>query len=132
MPVICPKCGRPVASLKSWHYCKAVDMDTLFERKEDVVLHLFDRLVETVSGWPEVQFSATKACIVFVANSTFLIAKPMKRALDLHFSLKTPEEDDAVYKCVPYKHHHVHYIRLHRPNDLTPRVLRLIRRAYEE
>lgn len=132
MPVICPKCDRPIASPKSWHYCARVDMDSLFERKEDVVLHTFDKLIETVGTWPDVQFSATKACIVFVARSTFLVAKPMKRALDLHFSLKHTEEDDVVYKCVPYKHHFVHYIRLHAPEELDGRVLALIRKAYAE
>ncbi len=132
MPVICPKCERAIASAKSWHYCKKVDMDSLFERKEDVVLQLFDKLVEIVGTWPDVQFSATKACIVFVAKSTFLIAKPMKRALDLHFSLKQPEEDDAVYKIASYKSRFVHYIRLHTPEDLDGRVLALIRKAYAD
>ena len=130
MPVICPKCDRPIASPKSWHYCVRVDMDSLFERKEDVVLHTFDKLVETIGTWPDVQFSATKACIVFVARSTFLVAKPMKRALDMHFSLKSPEEDDVVYKCVPYGGRFVHYIRLNAPEELDSRVLALIRMAY--
>lgn len=105
-------------------------MDSLFERKEDVVLHIFDKLIETVGTWPEVQFSATKACVVFVAKNTFLIAKPMKRALDMHFSLAQPEEDDAVYKCVPYGGRFVHYVRLHAPEELNSRVLALIRKAY--
>ncbi len=130
MPVICPKCDRPIAAPKSWHYCKRVDLDTLFERKADVVLHLFDRLVETVGQWPDVQFSATKACIVFVARTTFLIAKPMKAALDLHFSLPEPEESEVVYKCVRYNGKFVHYIRLHDEADFTTGVLALIRKAY--
>lgn len=95
-----------------------------------MVLHIFDRLIETVGTWPDVQFSATKACIVFVAKTTFLIVKPMKRALDMHFSLAAPEEDDAVYKCVAYGGRFVHYIRLHAPEDLDSRVLALIRKAY--
>lgn len=128
--MICPKCQRPVASLKQWHYCKQVDLDTLFERKNDIVLQLFDQLTETVGQWPEVQYSATKACIVFVARSTFLIAKPMKSALDLHFSLPAPEEEDEVYKCVPYGGKFVHYIRLCESGDLNGRVLALIRKAY--
>ena len=130
MPVICPKCERPVSSLKQWHYCKKVDMDSLFERKEDAVLHTFDKLIETVGTWPGVQFSATKACIVFVAKSTFLIVKPMKKALDMHFSLAALEEDDVVYKCVAYGGRYVHYIRLHAPEELNGRVLALIRKAY--
>ena len=105
-------------------------MDSLFERKEDNVILVFDRLIETVGQWPDVQFSATKSCIVFVSNTTFLIAKPMKNALDLHFSLSEPEEDPVVYKCVQYGGRFVHYIRLYEPNDLTPPVLRLIKQAY--
>ena len=131
MPVICPKCDRPIASAKQWHYCARVDMDTLFERKEDIVLHLFDRLVEVAGAWPGVAFSATKACIVFVADKTFLIVKPMKKALDMHFSLAEPEEDEAVYKCVRYNGRWVHYVRLHEEGDLNRNVIRLIRAAYE-
>jgi hypothetical protein len=103
----------------------------LFDRKEDNVLLLFDRLIETVGQWPEVQFSATKACIVFVSTGTFLVAKPMKKALDLHFSLPEPDEDSVVYKCVQYGSRFVHYIRLKEPQDLNARVLALIRRAYK-
>lgn len=131
MPVICPKCDRPIATAKSWHYCARVDMDTLFERKADAVLQLFDSLLLVVSGWPDVQFSATKNCIVFVARTTFLIVKPMKTALDMHFSLPQPEEDEVVYKCVAYTGRYVHYIRLHAQDELTPAVFRLIRKAYE-
>ncbi len=129
---ICPKCERPVASLKSWHYCAKVDMDSLFERKEDVVLQLFDRLAEVVGSWPGVAFSATKACIVFVTTAkTFFIVKPMKKALDMHFSLPEAHEEDCVYKCVKYGGKWVHYIRLHEENDLNRSVLRLIRMAYD-
>ena len=107
-------------------------MDSLFERKEDNVILTFDRLIETVGTWPEVQFSATKACIVFVSSTTFLVAKPMKKALDLHFSLPEAEEEEVVYKCQAYGGRFVHYIRLHDPSDLTPTVLRLIKKAYED
>lgn len=128
---ICPKCERPIASLKSWHYCAKVDMDSIFERKEDIVLQLFDRLVEIVGNWPEVAFSATKACVVFVTDKTFLVVKPMKKALDMHFSLPDTHEDEVVYKCVKYGGKWVHYIRLHEEGDLNRDVLRLLRLAYE-
>ena len=128
---ICPKCERPIASLKSWHYCAKVDMDSLFERKEDIVLQLFDRLAEVVGSWPGVAFSATKACIVFVTDKTFLVVKPMKKALDMHFSLKEAHEDDVVYKCGKYGGKWVHYIRLHEEGDLNRDVLRLLKLAYE-
>ena len=119
MPVICPKCDRPVASLKQWHYCARVDMDTLFERKEDIVIQLFDDLLSVVGEWPGVACSATKACIVFVKDKTFLVVKPMKKALDLHFALNEAYEDHPVYKCVAHGRRWVHYIRLHERGDLT-------------
>jgi hypothetical protein len=128
---ICPKCERPIASLKSWHYCAKVDMDSLFERKEDIVLQLFDRLAEVVGSWPGVAFSATKACVVFVTDKTFLVVKPMKKALDMHFALKDAHEDEVVYKCAKYGGKWVHYIRLHEEGDLNRDVLRLLKLAYE-
>jgi hypothetical protein len=129
---ICPKCDRPIASLKSWHYCAKVDMDSIFERKEDIVLHLFDRLTEVVGSWPGVAFSATKACVVFVTDKTFLVVKPMKKALDMHFSLKEAHEEEPVYKCVKYGGKWVHYIRLHEEGDLNREVLKLLKRAFDE
>jgi len=128
MPVICPKCDRPIASLTQWHYCARVDMDTLFERKEDQVIQIFDRLLEIVAQWPGVAFSATKACVVFVTNKTFLVVKPMKKALDMHFALPDAHGDEPVYKCVKYGGRWVHYIRLHEEGDLNRAVLQLIRR----
>jgi hypothetical protein len=131
MPVTCPKCGRPLSSLRQWHYCERVDIDTLFERKEDVVLHLFDRLIEVVGQWPGVAFSGTKACVVFVTEKTFLVVRPMKRALDMHFALREAHEGEPVYKCQKYGGRWVHYIRLREESDLTRDVLKLIRQAYE-
>ena len=131
MPVTCPKCDRRIASLKQWHYCVRVDIDTLFERKEDAVVQIFDQLVGTVGEWPDVAFSATKACVVFVSHKTFLIVRPMKKALDMHFSLPEQQEDECVYKCVKYGGKWVHYIRLHEEGDLTRDVLRLLRMAYD-
>lgn len=131
MPVICPKCERPVASLTQWHYCARVDLDSLFERKEDVVIQIFDRLTEVVGQWPGVAFSATKACIVFVTDKTFLIVRPMKKALDMHFSLAERQDEDAVYKCVQYHGRWVHYVRLYEEADLNRDVLKLLRMAYD-
>ena len=131
MPVICPKCDRPLSSINQWHYCARVDIDSLFERKEDQVIQIFDRLVELVGQWPGVEFSATKACVVFITEKTFLVAKPMKKALDLHFSLKEQREDEAVYKSVKYGGKWVHYIRLYEESDISRSVVQLLRQAYE-
>ena len=130
MSVICPKCDRAVASLTQWHYCAKVDMDTLFERKEDQVVQIFDRLIELVGEWPGVAFSATNSCVVFVTTKTFLVVKPMKKALDMHFSLPEQHEDEVVYKSVKYGGKWVHYIRLYEEGDLNRQVVQLIRQAY--
>jgi hypothetical protein len=106
-------------------------MDTLFERKEDQVIQIFDRLIELVGEWPGVAFSATKSCVVFVTTKTFLVVKPMKKALDMHFSLPEQHEDEVVYKAVKYGGKWVHYIRLYEEGDLNRQVIRLIRKAYD-
>jgi hypothetical protein len=128
----CPKCGRRLRSPKAWHYCARIDIDTLFERKDPVVQTLYAQLLAEVSTWGDIEASGTKNCIVFTGRHTFLVAKPMKKALDLHFNLPDAHDAFPVYKCTPYKGYYVHYIRLHDAEDLDGDALGLMRLAYNQ
>jgi hypothetical protein len=45
----------------------------------------FDSLLKVVAELKDVEIGATKNCVVFVKNKTFLVAKPMIKFLEIKF-----------------------------------------------
>jgi hypothetical protein len=50
-----------------------VAIDDLFLNKSDEIVLIFDKLLEFLSSFEDVEISATKNCIVFVRNKTFVL-----------------------------------------------------------
>jgi hypothetical protein len=128
---ICPNCGRTISSVKQWHYCARVELHTLFQNKKPLVNHLFDQLLSHLIDWPDMAYSATKNCIVFVHKKTFLVVKPLKTALDIKFHLPYFSEEFPIYKTAQRGSKFESSIRLHDFNDLDQEVIRLIRFSYD-
>jgi hypothetical protein len=131
MPVVCPKCHRPLTKANSWHYCKKVAIDDLLRGKPPELVIVSDKLLAQVTSWPGVSASATKSCIVFIAAKTFLVAKVMKQELDLKFVLPHETDEFPIYKRQAYGKKLEHYIRLRDAEDLDGDVIRLLRQSYE-
>ena len=130
MHFTCQKCLRPLTKENSWHYCKRISIDSLFEGKSPELVLLFDALLAQVEAWDGVSASATKTCVVFIAAKTFLVAKVMKRELDLKFVLPNECDDFPIYKRAAYGKKLEHHIRLETADDLDGDVLRFIRQSY--
>jgi predicted transport protein len=128
---ICPKCGRNVRSSKGWHYCARVELDDLFEGKQQAVSDIFDALLVTVMDWENVAFSATKNCIVFTHKKTFLVVKPMQKALNIKFYLPHFSEITPIFKCVEWSGKYESQVRLSELEELTTAVYDLIRTSYK-
>jgi hypothetical protein len=96
---ICPKCNRSLRNINAFHYCKEVDIDELFVNKSDDILMAFDKLLEHTQFGEDVAMSATKNCVVFVRNKTFLVVKPMTKWLEVKFYSIEMIEDEDLYKC---------------------------------
>jgi hypothetical protein len=131
MHFICPKCDRPLTKANSWHYCKKISIDDLLQGKPPELIAVFDKLMAEVGRWPGVSASATKSCIVFIANKTFMVVKVMKRELDLKFVLPEESDEFPIYKRQSYGKKLEHYIRLREEEDLDGDVFRLLRKSYE-
>ena len=131
MHFICPKCDRPLTKENSWHYCKKISIDDLFQNKPVALVNIFDKLFAEVGSWKGVSASATKNCIVFITTKTFLVVKVMKNELDIKFEL--PEENDEfpIYKKQVYGKKIEHYIRLRDEEDLDGDVFRFIKQSYQ-
>ena len=125
--VPCPQCDRPLLSLKQYHHCERKDIASLFEGKAAHLLPLYQQLEGAVKGWPGVQFSASKACVVFVVARAFLVVRVMKSALDLSFVLPEEREGFPIYQHWLRGKRHEHYIRLYDAEDLSDEVVDLIR-----
>jgi len=129
--ILCPKCSRPIRSLKQYHYCEQKEISELFTQKDPALYLLYLKLEAAVKDWQDVAFSASKTCIVFAAARTFLVVKPMKNALDLSFMLPETREGFPIYKTSMYGKRHEHYIRLYDEEDLSPDVIDLLRLSHE-
>ena len=127
----CPKCERELRNPNQWHNCVKVSIDSLFEGKAAELILLFDKLLSEIIDWENVAVSATQNCIVFVHNQTFLIIRPMKKALDLKFYTETPQEEEPILKSIFYSGRFENHIRISTLEDLTPSVFNFIKQSYK-
>jgi hypothetical protein len=128
---ICPNCERKLKNANQWHCCEKIEIDSLFEGKNPQLLDIFDRLFLDLEQWADVSISATKNCIVFVRNQTFLVVRPMKKALDFKFYLPDFSEEFPVCKCVEYNGKYETHVRLSELDELTTAVYDLIKTSYK-
>lgn len=126
----CPKCERELKNLNQWHNCVKVSIDSLFEGKAEELVFVFDKLLAEIVDWEQVAVSATKNCIVFVHNQTFLIIRPMKKALDLKFYSATQQEEEPIVKSIFYSGKYENHIRVSTLEDITPTVYNYIKQSY--
>jgi len=127
----CPKCERELKNPNQWHYCIKVSMDSLFENKPEDLILVFDKLLSEIIDWENVAVSATKNCIVFVHNQTFLIVKPMKTQLDLKFYSETEQNEFPIIKSMAYSGKFENHIRVSKTEELTSEVYKFIKKSYQ-
>lgn len=126
----CPKCERELKNPNQWHNCVKVSIDSLFEGKAEELVLIFDKLLSEIIDWEGVAVSATKNCIVFVHNQTFLIIKPMKKQLDLKFYSKEEQEEFPIIKSIFYSGRFENHIRVSNLDELDFVVFNLIKQSY--
>jgi hypothetical protein len=128
--IVCPKCNRALRSINSYHYCKEVEIDDLFIKKSDDIVLVFDRLLQTIAEWQDIEISGTKNCIVFVRNKTFLVTKPMTKCLEIKFYSNEIIEDEDLYKCHLWSSKYEGIIRITNENQLQPKHFQYFKNSY--
>lgn len=128
---ICHKCNRQLRNINAWHYCAEVSIDDLFADKPDDVVLVFDELLQKISSWDNVAISATKNCVVFVKNKTFLVVKPMSKCLEIKFYSTDLIEDEELYKCSLWNSKYEGVIRLQNTQQLKSKVFNYIKESYK-
>ena len=128
---VCPKCNRQLKNINAWHYCAEVSMDELFVGKPDEVVLVFDELFQKISTWDDVAVSATKNCVVFVKNKTFLVVKPMTKYLEVKFYAKDHIDDEHLYKCHLWNSKYEGIVRLQNVQQLNTKIFNYIKDSYQ-
>ncbi len=127
----CPQCKRVLRSLNSYHYCKEVAIDDLFLNKSDEIVLIFDKLLAYLSSFENIEISATKNCIVFVRNKTFLVAKPMTKCLEIKFYANEPIDDNELYKCHLWSSKYEAILRLRTVNEFKEKHFQYFNNSYQ-
>ncbi len=128
---ICPKCIRQLRNINAWHYCAEVSIDDLFADKSDDILLVFDEILQRVSIWDDVAVSATKNCVVFVKNKTFLVLKPMTKFMEIKFHSREFIEDEDLHKCAKWGGKYEGIFRLQNTHQLSSKVFNYIKESYQ-
>lgn len=126
----CPVCERKLKSANQWHYCDRVNINSLFEGKDDETLLIFDRLLAEIAEWENTGVSATKNCIVFVHKQTFLIIRPMKKMLDLKFYSQQELTELPVSKSVYKSGKFENQIRISSVQEVSQDIFKHLRNSY--
>ena len=128
--IICPKCNRSIQNLNSFHYCKEVAIDDLFLKKSDEIVLAFDKLLEHLAEYENIDISATKNCVVFVRNKTFVVAKPMTKCLEIKFYSNEPIEESDLYKCQLWSSKYESIIRIENESQLKEKHFQYFKNSY--
>jgi hypothetical protein len=126
----CPNCKRKIRSINAYHYCKEVSVDELFFKKSDEILLAFDRILQQVVDWKDVEISATKNCIVFVRNKTFLVIKPMNKWLEVKFYSHEIIEDEYLHKSTPWNRKFEGVFRFENEHQIQLRFIDYFKNSY--
>lgn len=128
---VCPVCKRTLRNVNAWNYCKEVSIDELFINKSDDILLAFDKILEHIAPWADVEISATKNCVVFMRNKTFLVIKPLTKWLEVKFYTPQLMEDEDLYKCVLWNNKYQGIIRVQHESELKPKFFNYFLESYQ-
>ncbi len=126
----CPKCERTIKHANQVHCCINRDIDALFENKPQELVYVFDKVLSYVFDIDEVEVSATKNCIVFFRTQTFLVIRPMQKALNVKFYLDEPNESYSFFKVAKYGKQYEHHIRVSSIDEVNETLYSFIKKSY--
>ena len=130
----CPKCQREFFRQNQQHYCSEHTIEDLLADKPPDLILAFDALLLAVAEWEPQVIGAGKAAIIFNNGKAWMIVRPMKAELDVSFFydsiLKSPVIKTARLDNMG-KNKYVHHIRLRSEGDVSPQVVKLLRKGFD-
>ncbi|WP_146202938.1 DUF5655 domain-containing protein [Pedobacter paludis] len=126
----CPDCDRELPWKDYRHYCRRVDLDSLFVGRSAELVLAFDKILAEVSCWPGVLIGVTPNCIVFTRRVGFLIIRPMKKELDIKFYSAVAHPEKPVAKSAASGKKFENHIRIKTADEVGPGLFMYIRKSY--
>ena len=127
----CPRCNRVLRKANAVHYCQKVEIDDLFIDKTDEIVLAFDKIYQQYLDREDVDISATKNCVVFLRNKTFLVIKPMKKWLEVKFFSDGVIEDDSLHKSFQHGKNYNCIVRFESEHEINQRYFEYFDASYE-
>jgi hypothetical protein len=127
----CPNCDRELKVPNQMHYCAKVSVDSLFAGRDKELVFVFDKILAEVAGWDGVLVSTTPHCIVFVHRYTFLVIRPMQKALDVKFYSEAMLQGSPIIKSSGRAGKFENHIRITKLDDLTQQLFGYLKQSWQ-
>lgn len=129
----CPTCGRVFRRRDQNHSCTLITKENIFDRRSPSLKLIYGKLVKVIKRFGEYRQEALKPDVIFFkTKSTFLALKVKKDRLVVEFFLDKLEDMPPVYKHLQTsKHRFVHLVAVDDKRDITPQLIKWMRRSYE-
>lgn len=129
----CPDCGNRFTTAKVWHSCGKYGFERHFDRKEPIVVELFEAFREMVERCGEVVCYPQKTRIVFQSRIRFAHCQTRKSHLAVGLILPDEFPDfEQLTKIDKYGEQSFgHYFKMASIDDFDQRFAELIETAFQ-
>lgn len=128
----CPKCNRRFRHKISYHSCVKIDVKTHFIGKRPNVKAVYDKMLQEVKKFGNVNVSPVTGCIMLKNVSTFLGIRLSKKWVSIDFFLPEETYDFPIHKTMRYtKSKTVHFVRLESPKEVNNQLLHWLKISYD-
>lgn len=127
----CPICERDLKRENQWHMCIKADLNSLFAGKPTELEFVFDKILAEVLEWDDVIVSNTKKAIMFVHRQTFLVIRPMSKALDIQFYSKEAQACPPFLKSTKVSKKYENHLRISTLEELSPTLIHGVKSSYD-
>ena len=127
----CSKCLRQFANRNQSHACGRYDLELHFAGKLPAIRRIYDQFLAVLRENGPVTVLPERTRIAFQVRMSFAQLTPKRRWVDGHLVLGRRVEASVFTKVESFSpRNHLHAFRLSTPDDITPRLRRLMSEAY--
>ncbi len=127
----CPRCGRFFANRKQFHFCARYTVRGYLKGKGPLAVSLYRKFARLVRRCGPVIVFANKTRIGFQVRMAFADVILKRRWLDAYVILARRLEHPRFTKIETRSpRNHIHYFRIHTPQEFDSEVLAWLREAY--
>jgi len=127
----CRRCGRAFANRNQFHFCTRITVRQYLKGRTPLALSLYRKFVKLARCCGPVIIFANKTRIGFQVRMAFADVMLKRNWLDAYVILARRLENPRFTKIETLSpRNHIHYFRIHSPEELDDEVLAWLREAY--